>query len=636
MLGGVAAAAVICAALWWGLRDRPSPSTPPPSAQPSHPAAAPRSLLLVTIDTLRADRIGAYGDPSASTPALDRLARDGVRFSRAYAAAPITLPSHATLFSGRYPPGHGSRHNGMRARDEAPMLAERLGARGLAAAAFVSAFPLDARFGLSRGFTLYDDELPRRADGRPADERPGARTVDAALGWLEGHRDAPFFLWVHLFEPHAPYEARPGVGADAPVEARYAAEVAEADRQVARLLDGLGTARADTLIVVTSDHGEAFGEHGEIAHSVFVYDTTLQVPLVLQGPGIAAGHAVDEPVGLVDLAPTLLSLLAPGESMDTDGVDLAPLVRAPGADRAADTRAPRWLYAESYAPLLDFGWSPLRAVRHDGWKLIDAPRPEVFHVAADPLEMEDRAAADAARRTTLLDGLRRFGPAEPIAAPTSSPPDGEAASRLAALGYVTPGRVGITRADPKDRREIAARIAAIVSGEVPPARQRSEWEAVLRLDAANAQAHLRLGVLLVEAGDCAAAAPHLKQAISARMPSADPYLSLAFCAAGRGDRATAANLLRSARSVEPGHPVVEANLGLLAFEDGRLDEAIDALERALASDPDLHAARFTLARALGRQGRRAEASHHAADLLRRLPADAPQRAEVQRLLEALR
>src|SRR5688572_25162116 len=269
------------------------------------PSVAPADhVLLITIDTLRADRVGAYGYARASTPALDGLAKNGARFDRAFAAAPITQTSHATLLTGRYPQGHGARHNGMRIHDSVPTLAERFKAAGFATGAFVAAFPLDKRFGLARGFEIYGDQMPRDASGRQANERAGRAVVDAAIAWLATTGSKRVFLWVHLFEPHAPY-GDPVNPAFAGLSAsdRYDREVTEADAQIGRLLNALGPRRARTLIVATSDHGEAFGEHGEIGHSMFVYDTTLRVPLLMEGPNIVAGRAVDRDVGLVDVAP---------------------------------------------------------------------------------------------------------------------------------------------------------------------------------------------------------------------------------------------------------------------------------------------------------------------------------------------
>src|SRR5258708_39686409 len=235
---------------------------PKATARSTSPAAA--NVVVITIDTLRADHVGAYGYAGARTPTLDRLARDGVRFDRAYATAPITLTSHASLMTGRYPPGHGARHNGMRLDLKTPTLAEAFAAHGYATAAFVAAFPLDRRFGLIKGFQTYGDVMPRDANGHVTNDRPGRLVVDDALAWLSTHPADKFFLWVHLFQPHAPY-GNPEDPAQArrPAIARYDDDIAEADAQIGRLLDGLGDRRSHTLIVAGGEHGQAFREHGE-------------------------------------------------------------------------------------------------------------------------------------------------------------------------------------------------------------------------------------------------------------------------------------------------------------------------------------------------------------------------------------
>ncbi len=304
---------------------------------------APRHVIVVTIDTLRADHVGAYGHAAARTPALDRLAREGIRFDRAYSTAPITLTSHASLMTGRYPPGHGARHNGMRIDLKTPTLAEAFAAAGHATGAFVAAFPLDRRFGLIKGFQTYGDVMPRDAGGRVGNERAGRLVVDEALAWLSAHRQDKTFLWVHLFEPHAPYGHAPD---RRPTTARYDDDIAEADAQVGRLLEGLGDLRSQTLIVATSDHGEAFGEHGEISHSLFIYDTTLRVPLLVAGPQVPAGQVVGVPVSLVDVATTIASL-AGIQPFDSDGKVLPiPDSRSPIPDPSTPNLSRRcWISA---------------------------------------------------------------------------------------------------------------------------------------------------------------------------------------------------------------------------------------------------------------------------------------------------
>ena len=497
------------------------------------PAAAPttaRNLLIITVDTLRADRVGAYGYSRAQTPAMDALATRGVRFERAYATAPITLTSHASLMTGRYPPGHGARHNGMRLDLSVPTLAETLGRAGFATGAFVGAFPLDRRFGLIKGFSTYGDRMPRGPQGRLANERPGIAVADEAIAWLEkqlarrslgeGGQPSRFFLWVHLFEPHAPY-GRPGDRS--PADARYDGEVAESDRQIARVIAALGPEASSTLIVLAADHGEAFGEHGEIGHSIFVYDTTLQVPLIVAGPAVTP-RVVRDPVTLVDIAPTVTRLLGVGV-FDADGLDLSPVLLSAVAKadlsavasakaEAGNALPPRELYAESFAPLLDFGWSPLRSLRAEGFKFIAAPKPELFALTTDEAETKNVVEAEQKRAAVLRDRIDRISSAT-LAAQTAIDP--ETTGRLQALGYVSgsPGAQGSSRPDPKDRRELAARIARVTSGELAGAELESALRAILKDDPQNPQAHMRLGYVLAETNRCAEAEPHFRAAISA-------------------------------------------------------------------------------------------------------------------------
>ena len=583
--------------------------------------------MLITIDTLRADRVGAYGYTRARTPHIDRLAARGVRFEHAYATAPITLPSHASLMTGRYPPGHRARHNGIRVDAAVPSLAKTLSAAGFATGAFVSAFPLDRRFGLDAGFAAYSDRMPRGARGRLENERPGRDAVDDALAWLTASRPSAgrVFLWVHLFEPHAPY-GQPGSGR--PVADRYDDEIAESDVQVGRILDALGPEASSSVVVVASDHGEAFGEHGEVSHSLFIYDTTLRVPLVIAGPGVPA-RTVDSPVSLVDVAPTVLPLLGLA-AFDSDGVDLARTFS--GADLPA-----RDLYAESFAPLLDFGWSPLRALRSDGFKYIDAPRAELYDTIRDPGETQNLSTADVRRAAALRDRVSRYSTAT-LEPDRLSAVDREALGRLQALGYASGSSRGPAgrRPDPKDRRALAARLAEVISGELQGQALETALRRILDEDPKNPQANLRLGYILLESNRCAKAVPFLQAAIAGRVPTADAHLGLALCQAAARRFGEVYVTLLEAERLEPDNPVVFANMGIVLADMGRHADAITALRRALALDPDFHEARFNLARAFARAGQRNDAAREAQDLLTRLPATAPQRGEVQRLLDAVR
>ena len=322
------------------------------------PTAAGFNLLLITLDTVRADRLGAYGYAGVETPNLDRLASEGVRFAEAGSPVPLTLPAHATILSGLLPPRHGVRNNGAERFPEEPAtLATRLAAAGYRTGAFIGAFVLDRRFGLGRGFDRYDDEIPRERAADLDAERPGRVVTDRALAWLSEKSEKPFFAWVHLYDAHAPYappEPFRTLYADRP----YDGEIAEVDAQVGRLLaelDRLGIA-GRTVVVVVGDHGEALGEHGELTHGLLLYEPSLHVPLLLRAPGVLpTGWVVETPVSLVDLAPTLAGLLDCPLSAKTDrpldGRDLSRQLRERREPAAED------LYAESLYGTT-FGWSP--------------------------------------------------------------------------------------------------------------------------------------------------------------------------------------------------------------------------------------------------------------------------------------
>jgi len=605
------------------------------SCSSTRPSPRARNLVLITIDTLRADHVGAYGYARAQTPTLDGLARAGVRFERAYAAAPITLPSHATILTGRYPPNHGARDNGM-AMSQVPTLATELSAKGFRTGAFIAAFPLDHQFGLNRGFDIYSDRLGRDAAGKPANERPAKQVVDEAIAWLRttngelrtndrptnGER-APFFLWLHLFEPHAPYT---DASAGRPAIERYDEEIATADREIGRLLAEIGP-RADTLVIAASDHGEAFGEHGEYAHSIFIYDTTLRVPLVMKGPGIPPATIIASAATLADVAPTAARLLGV-DWQKTDGLDISPVF-------SGGTLGTRELYAESFAPLVEFGWAPLRSVRSNAWKYIAAPKPELFDIERDAAEQTNVVAAQENLARTMNARVNQVA-SDAIAGPGQST-DPKVLERLRALGYVG-GSSATTaaRPDPKDRKELASRIAQVTSGELEGAALIDALERIVRDDPRNGQMQLRLGYARLQAGDCARAEPAFTAAAATGLPSADVFLGLATCLGRRRNLAGAERALAEARRLEPDNPAVVANIGILEASKGDYAAAIDSLNRAISLDPALLEARFNLALAYAHQNHRTEALTAAQDLLRRLPQGAPQRAEVERLIRTLR
>jgi choline-sulfatase len=529
----------------------------------------PQSVLLVTIDTLRADRVGAYGDAEARTPQLDALATRGLVFTQAHTPVPLTLPAHASLLTGLIPPAHGVRGNGAFVLSgSTPTLAEALRARGLRTAAFIGGFPLSRRFGLARGFDHYDDAMTRPPGVHyEFAERRGSEVAAAARAWLT-ENPGPVFVWAHFFDPHAPY--------DPPADFRgrdpYRGEVAAADAALGDLLASWRLRPEPSLVVVTADHGEAFGEHGEESHSLFVYETTLRVPLVLEGAGVPAGRRVETPVALTDVAATIIGRIG-GTSPSLPGHDLTSSVGSP-------------LYAETLAPRLDFGWSELRSIRQDHYKYVRAPKPELYDLAADPGETRNRFADEpevAARLTRVLDRtLAETGETE-----SRAPLDLDSAERLRALGYVHgPGGAG-SGADPKDQVTLALDIARAAGPFSSHAAAATVYASLLRRDPENPLLNFRLADALLRSGRRQESIPHFRKVLSAGARTADPYVGLATAYAELGRLEDARRILTRALAVEPGNGQVQYNLGEIARVAGDAATARVAYRAAL-DDPLTH------------------------------------------------
>ena len=373
LLGAALAVALLVAVLWARSKGPAAPAHGDP----------PLSLLLVTIDTLRADHLGCYGDGDASTPAIDRLAAEGVLFEQASTCVPVTLPSHASILTGTYPVFHGVRNNGAYRLDDAALtLAEILRGRGWRTGAVIAAYPLLAQFGLAQGFDTYDDALPPERERQIGYREKSAEEVSrAGLDFLAKDAEPPFYLWLHYFDPHIPY-APPEPFAGRFRGKPYDGEIAFVDEQIGRVLERIR--RPDlasrTLVVLMSDHGEGLGDHGELQHGVFLYRSTLQVALMVKQPGNrGAGKRVAAPVALSDLMPTLARAGGATPPAGLDGRDLAPAL-------AGRVEAPRSVYAETYYPRLHFGWSDLQAL---------------YGVELDITNSEDPLTVPAARRSTL-------------------------------------------------------------------------------------------------------------------------------------------------------------------------------------------------------------------------------------------
>lgn len=562
-------------------------------ASPIYPGA---NLLLITVDTLRADRLGSYGYEPAETPRLDRLAAAGIRFEEVVAPAPLTLPSHASLMTSMNPPSHGIRDNAaFEISAGAHMLAELLRTAGYETGAFVGAYVLHSRWGLNRGFDIYEDRFDYVESGaqQRVVERLGEEVVEPVLDWLAHPREAPFFAWVHLYDPHDPYKAPDPFGSRFAGQP-YDGEVAYSDFQVGRILDALSrSGNSDkTLVVVTSDHGESLGDHDESTHGFFLYDPTVLVPLIFRLPdGHAAGLVVPEQVRLIDVAPTILDLLELGSPASFEGQSLLPYLSGEGG-KAGPARA---AYTETYVPRFHFGWQELHGLRRDGYKYILAPRPELYLLSADPAETENLIETQPQRAAAMraeLEALR--GPAGDVRPGELSAED---ARRLQALGYIGQAPSDLPEgplADPKDKiglyRRFNTGTGLLTAGQAAAAEE--VLEKVVSEDPTMATAHLTLGSARSAQGDYPGAIEAFEAALELH-----PGYELALAGLGlsqlrMGDRMAARPTFDRLLAREPGNVSAHLQLGQMDLEEQNLPSALQHFEAILATHDNVPAAHF--------------------------------------------
>jgi arylsulfatase A-like enzyme/tetratricopeptide (TPR) repeat protein len=578
---------------------------------PSQPVATGPDVLLITVDTLRADRVGCYGDGLAATPRIDALASEGALFREAIATAPLTLPSHASLLTGLYPAGHGLRDNGgFRLGAEVPTLAESLGRSGYRSAAFVSAYVLDAAWGLDRGFDRYhapfhpQDVAEAHAFGEL--EIAGADTVNAALAWLREPGDAPSFAWVHLYEPHTPWDEHPGWEGDP-----YRGEVAFADKLVGRLIDAVSD---DALVIVTSDHGESLWEHGEREHGLLVNRASTRVPLVIRPPGGLQG--LDEPAG----RPGSAAAVQRPAGVDED-LDLAPVPDAPrgarvveqpvsGVDLAATIadyagaetvgvgislrpalegrplqRGP--VYSETFFSRFHYGWSELALVQQDRTRLRIGPQAALIDLDQDPAELNPAPVEEHA----LLDaGLGWLGEVVPQPGPITA----DELERLAALGYVEPVSVGATPraelADPRERMAVLGRLHALEL-EPDPAVATRGLQALVDEEPGLVDARMALALALAQAG-------RVREALEASLAILElqPRHTMALSNAAAlcrqlGEHEQGVELARRMQAINPMDPRgfrLEVTFWVDAERPAEVVRAADAGLAVEPDDPQLH------------------------------------------------
>jgi len=604
---GLAAAALVAAVFWLRsvLRAVTSVNGEPLGHLPAGIGTADLNLLLVTLDTTRADRIHAYGFAGVETPHLDRIAREGVLFEQAVSPAPLTLPAHSSIFTGKLPPAHGVRDNGGFFLDERETtLAERLRSIGFTTGGFVGAYVLDHKWGISQGFQTYFDDFDLskyQSLSLGSIDRPGNEVADKALAWLDRAGSSRFFGWVHFYDAHSPYDP------PEPFKSRYAGhpyigEIAFVDSQVGRLLSYLDThdLMRHTVIVVMGDHGESLGEHGEGTHGFFVYQATMHVPLLIRAPyDVMAGRRVSDTVRSVDILPTALELLGVKAPDKLEGSSLVPLMT--GAKKELGLAA----YSEAIYPRFHFGWSDLRALTAGRYKFVAAPRPELYDLQQDPTEStniypERKALGDRLNQELIALERGMSADAPPPQAAVEVDPDARA--RLAALGYVgtfvsaaTPDRAGL--ADPKDKIQLfnlMTRARETARHDKESDEGLHALERVIEQDPRVIDAWFMLGNEYYRRHAYGRAIDQYKRALELK-PDYDLVvinMANAYRALGRDQEAMAG--YRRFMELDPRNAQVRYEAAQILIDNGKLADAQAQLTHALELEPKLAAARNAL------------------------------------------
>ncbi|HSF17523.1 MAG TPA: sulfatase-like hydrolase/transferase [Vicinamibacteria bacterium] len=571
----------------------------------------PRNVILISIDTLRADHLGCYGYGPGRTPNIDALAAEGALFENAATAVPLTLPAHSSIFTGRTPLRHGMVDNfGFRLPASETTLAEKLKAQGLATGGFVGAFVLDARFGIDQGFDTYFDHFDAPSESATAlgsHERPADEVLRPALEWIAGRGDQSFFAFVHFFDPHAPYDppSRFLVGSGVDDVARYDAEIAFVDSQVGELVAFVKERGIyeESLIVLLGDHGESLGEHGEATHGLFVYDATIRVPLIVRGPGVAPGTRLSAQVRTIDVMPTVLELLGFEPGSEVEGVSLASLLE--GSERDLDLKA----YFESHYSRIHYGFAPLRGLRTERFKFIEAPTRELYDLSSDPGETRNLAPEEPQPVEALAKKLARLRASGGSPRLETAGRDSETERKLRSLGYITSTSASSaaeeTLPDPKDKIGIFGRMTEArnrsEAGDIEGAR--ALLHEVLEEDPGVMLAYLMLGNIHLQRKEYLEAEEVFRRALAREDESVEASYGLARAHQGSGRLVEAETGFRRVLELDPDRVqavflLAEVNLAL-----GRAEEAERLVRERLSRGPD-SSLRLVLADALLRQKKR--------------------------------
>ena len=574
------------------------------------------NLLLVTLDTTRADRIGAYGYEQAQTPVLDALAEQGVVFEEAYTPAPMTLPAHATMLTGLLPPEHGARVNGShRVADDVPTLGEWLSEDGYRTGAFIAALVLDEKFGLARGFDHYDDDLTgaysQGGSEGLAKYRAGNLVVDSALEWLATSDAAqPFFAWVHLYDPHVPWRAH-GAELRYPLKRTYDKEIRFVDEQIGRLLTVLDERglRENTVVMAVADHGEGLRDHHELEHGYLLNEEVLHVPWIIAGPGVKPGHRVPALVSLADLQPTALELLGVGGG-GASGRSLVPALRGESIESGTP-------YAETELPWTSFRWSPQYSLTTTRWKYVRTPETELYDRTSDRSERVNLAEANADVVAELDARLSALEATFVVRNSDAAAVTAEDLEKLAALGYAA-GTAGDLPDDPRTLADVKARLpvkdlADELSRSIAKLEPREQVELALRLVTASPETpsfHNRLGNAYLELGDFERALPELELTVELAPTSAGAHEALGAALVQMRRYVDARPHFEFAIERDPELAAAHVGIGNVLLAERRPEQAEDAFTEALRLRPDNAKARLGLGRTFADRGELAKALDH--------------------------
>jgi arylsulfatase A-like enzyme/Tfp pilus assembly protein PilF len=600
---------IIAAFLWVLLRPEQDPAKRVEKLWAKSGVEKP-NVILMTLDTTRADHLACYGYPDISTPNLDSLAQKGVLFEQAAASSPLTLPSHCSIMTGMYPTYHGVRVNGNAAlSEEQTTIAEVLSSQGYQCGAFIAAFVLDGRWGLKQGFQHYDDQFDLKKYKHidlGAIQRPGDQVMDAALAWLDGHKANPFFAWIHLYDPHAPYEPPEPYFSEyrrRGLTGLYDGEIAFMDEQIGRCVDWLEKNRLgrNTILILIGDHGEGLGSHGEGTHGYFIYEYAVHVPFLVIAPfPELQGLRVSSQVRAVDVFSTLLELAKVKSPVKVSGKSLLPLMFQP------KKKIESYAYGESMAPNIQFGWSPLRLLRTPHYKYIDAPRAELYDLTQDADEQTNlfQQYPDIARKMkTELDRLvAETSKGAPT--PQAANLDKETMERLSALGYIgapVSARKAASGAgplaDPKDKLPVFSAVTS--AGEMVMRDQYAEaaakLETALREEPTIPQALLLLSTCYIELGRREEAKAKLEQVLKEDPESIQALISMANILVDERKDEDAIALCKQTLAVDERNNQACTIIGEIYMGKAKFSEALPYVERAVEIQPKIARGRLNLA-----------------------------------------